>query len=112
MAQPRSKENKVVVGVDFGTTFSGVAWAKIGDVSTYIVHLVIGRHFLILTLSRIIRMLYSNGLDIVLRAVRKFPLRYRMTILLQVLYGAIRSRRWLSGINGSSCEYSKRFKYQ
>lgn len=25
-------ENKVVVAVDFGTTYSGVAWAKIGDV--------------------------------------------------------------------------------
>jgi len=25
-------ENKVVVAVDFGTTYSGVSWAKIGDV--------------------------------------------------------------------------------
>lgn len=28
------RKNKVVVGIDFGTTFSGIAWAKIGDVST------------------------------------------------------------------------------
>ncbi len=27
------RENKVIVAVDFGTAYSGVAWAKTGDVS-------------------------------------------------------------------------------
>jgi hypothetical protein len=53
MARLPSSENKIVVGVDFGTTFSGVAWAKIGDVSADVVHVTYCGHLLTLTRSRI-----------------------------------------------------------
>lgn len=84
MARPTSSENKVVVGVDFGTTFSGVAWAKIGDVSADVVHVTYCGHLLTLTRSRIIQMLYSSGLVTALQVVRKFLLRSYMTKALRV----------------------------